>query len=439
MNKPIRTLIVLLFVSLLLQGCSTQNLLSLAGMTGLVANEQLAKIDQLSSIKGKVVNPLGGEGPIVLVVIALDETGENAKAIVGERLIYGEGSFRFRQTGGNFFLLAFQDENEDGEFQPTERVGWNSDSKMIKVTAGVDIHDLLVEMRPIAQSREELPQLYVPRLEPLPSEIPQMVFGEVVTLDDPRFTAENGSLGMWKPSKFMKTIESGIYFIEPYNPDKIPVLFVHGVGGNPSEWKTLAQGLDLQRFQPWFYYYPSGLRLPLLGEVLSEELQYMQEEYEFTQMAVVAHSMGGLVSRSAINDLMFEERSEFVRCYLTLSTPWMGHDMASKGVEYSPVIIPCWYDMSPNSPFLQQLFTKPLPQDMPYHLLFSYGGEQSLFVNESSDGVIALRSQLRGEAQNAAITIRGFNAGHVEILHDPLVVQELNFILADRLGTSSPK
>ncbi|MBW2187370.1 MAG: hypothetical protein JRG71_13535, partial [Deltaproteobacteria bacterium] len=91
------------------------------------------------------------------------------------------------------------------------------------------------------------------------------------------------------------------------------------------------------------------------------------------------------------------------------------------------------------SPFLQQLFTKALPQDMPYHLLFSYGGEQSLFVNESSDGVIALRSQLRIEAQNAAITIRGFNAGHVEILHDPLVVQELNFILADRLGTSSPK
>lgn len=406
-------------------------------MTGLVANEHLATVDQLSSLEGKVVNPLGGEGPIVLIVIALDETDMKPKSIVRERLIYGEGTFRFKLASGNFFILAFQDKNEDGEFQPNERVGWHGDVAVTIMTAGIDIQDLLVTMRPIEESREMLPQLYVPRLEPLPSEIPQMVFGEVVTLDDPRFTAENGSLGMWKPSEFMKTIESGIYFLEPYNPDKIPVLFVHGVGGNPSEWRTLAEGLDRQRFQPWFYYYPSGLRIPLLGVSLSEELQYIQDEYEFTQMVVVAHSMGGLVSRSAINDLMYEERSEFIRCYLTLSTPWLGHDMASKGVEYSPVIIPCWYDMSPGSPFLQQLFTKPLPQYIPYHLLFSYGGEQSFFVNESSDGVIALRSQLRGEAQNAAIDIRGFNAGHVEILHDPLVVRELNLTLSDQMKTTS--
>lgn len=427
--RLIHHFVIILFSALLLQGCSTQYLLDLAGLSGLAANEQLASIDQLSRLEGKVINPLGGEGPIVLIVISLDETKKQAKSIVGERLVYGDGSFRFMQASGDYFLFAFQDENEDMEFQPTERIGWTNHAKVTQVTAGTDIVDLVVEMRPIEISRKELPQLYVPQLEPLPVEIPQMVFGEVVTLDDPRFTAENGTLGMWEPSTFMKTIESGIYFLEPYNPSKIPVLFVHGVGGNPSEWRTLAQGLDRERFQPWFYFYPSGLRLQLLGEMLSEELQYIQEQYEFEQMAVVAHSMGGLVSRSAINDLIYEERSDFIHHYLTLSTPWMGHDMAGKGVEYSPVIIPCWYDMAPGSPFLQQLFTKPLPQALPYHLLFSYGGEQSMFIKESSDGVIALRSQLRGEAQDAAITIRGFNADHVEILHDPLVMQQLNLVL----------
>lgn len=430
--KFILKIVLFLLSPLLLQGCSTHNFLNLVGLSGLAANEQLAEVDQLSLLEGKVKNNLGGEGPIVLLVIALDETGKKPKSIVGERLIYGDGSFRFRQASGNFFLFAFQDENEDMEFQSTELVGWNGDARMTRVTAGVDILDLLIEMRPIEVSRKELPQLYIPHLEPLPVKIPQMVFGEVVTLDDPRFTAENGSLGMWKPSKFMKTIESGIYFLEPYNPDKIPVLFVHGVGGNPSEWRTLAQGLDREKFQPWFYYYPSGLRLQALGEVLSEELQYIQEEYEFTQMAVIAHSMGGLVSRAAINDLVYEERSDFIHYYLTISTPWMGHDMASKGVEYSPVIIPCWYDMAPGSPFLQQLFTKSLPRELPYHLLFSYGGEQSMFINESSDGVIALRSQLRTEAQNAAVDIRGFNADHVGILHDAEVVAQLNGVLSNQ-------
>lgn len=429
--KPTPKIVIFLLTVFFLQGCSTQNVLNLMGLSGLAANEQLATIDQLSLLEGKVINSLGGEGPIVLLVIAFDESGKKPKSIVGESLIYGDGSFRFKQASGNFFLFAFQDENEDMEFQPTERVGWTSKEKVTKVTAGVDIDDLLIEMRPIEVSRKELPQLYIPHLEPLPVEIPQMVFGEVVTLDDPRFTAENGSLGMWEPSQFMKTVESGIYFLEPYNPNKIPVIFVHGVGGNPSEWRTLAQGLDRNKFQPWFYYYPSGLRLQLLGEALSEELQYIQEKYEFTQMAVVAHSMGGLVSRSAINDLIYEERSDFIAWYLTLSTPWMGHDMAGKGVEYSPVIIPCWYDMAPGSPFLQHLFSKPLPQTLPYHLLFSYGGEQSMFVKESSDGVIALRSQLRAEAQEAAIDIHGFNADHVGILHDNLVLKKINLILED--------
>ena len=58
-----------------------------------------------------------------------------------------------------------------------------------------------------------------------------------------------------------------------FDPDKIPVLFVHGIGGTPLDWKYLAKGLDRHRFQPWFYYYPSGLRLNLVSGLLHEKRQ----------------------------------------------------------------------------------------------------------------------------------------------------------------------
>ena len=40
----------------------------------------------------------------------------------------------------------------------------------------------------------------------------------------------------------------------------------------------------------------------------------------------------------------------------------------------------------------------------------------------SSDGVIALSSQLRDEAQDNAVTIRGFDEDHVGILHNDAVI-----------------
>ena len=59
--------------------------------------------------------------------------------------------------------------------------------------------------------------------------------GEEVNIDDPRFTEENASIGLWMPHHFLKKIGAGIYFLDPFDPNKIPVLFVHGVSGNPNQ------------------------------------------------------------------------------------------------------------------------------------------------------------------------------------------------------------
>ncbi len=50
--------------------------------------------------------------------------------------------------------------------------------------------------------------------------------------------------------------------------------------------------LDRTRYQPWFYHYPSGLRLEKSANGLSRALQMLKARYGFSRLYVVAHSMG---------------------------------------------------------------------------------------------------------------------------------------------------
>ena len=88
--------------------------------------------------------------------------------------------------------------------------------------------------------------------------------------------------------------------------------------------------------------------------------------------------------------------------------------MAEKGVDMLSTSIsepiPSWHDMIPGSRFLQSVFSKPLSSDIQYYLLFSYLPETD------GDGVVEITSQLLPEAQSEALDIRGYHAGHVDIL-----------------------
>ena len=85
------------------------------------------------------------------------------------------------------------------------------------------------------------------------------------------------------------------------------------------------------------------------------------------------------------------------------------------GLKYAPAIIPVWNDVVPESEFLKQLFLQPFPATIPHYLLFSFKGN-SRFAGGNSDGVVSIASQLRPEAQNNAVLVRGFDENHTSIL-----------------------
>ncbi len=109
--------------------------------------------------------------------------------------------------------------------------------------------------------------------------------------------------------------KSGLFLIEPYQPNKIPVIFIHGLMSSPDTWVQMINSLKndpviRKRFQFWFYSFSSGM--PILAtagnlrQVLfaaREELGTTPEALEnFDKMVLIGHSMGGLVSRTLLQD-----------------------------------------------------------------------------------------------------------------------------------------
>jgi pimeloyl-ACP methyl ester carboxylesterase len=112
--------------------------------------------------------------------------------------------------------------------------------------------------------------------------------------------------GFLRPDR-VRSVE-GLYMVQPYDPDRIPVLMVHGLWSSPMTWMEMFNDLQAdpeirRRYQFWFYLYPTGEPLAFAAANLREELKDVrndcdpsQSNVRMDQMVMVGHSMGGLMS-----------------------------------------------------------------------------------------------------------------------------------------------
>ncbi|WP_149499830.1 esterase/lipase family protein [Roseiconus lacunae] len=127
-------------------------------------------------------------------------------------------------------------------------------------------------------------------------------------LDTPKFRERNHETqGLINPAD--ASIKRGVYMLEPYDPNRIPVLMVHGLWSSPRTWMDMFNDLRSfaeirERYQFWFYLYPSGQPFWISATQLRSDLQDLRKTFDplnqdstMDQMVLVGHSMGGLVSR----------------------------------------------------------------------------------------------------------------------------------------------
>ncbi len=114
------------------------------------------------------------------------------------------------------------------------------------------------------------------------------------------------------PERFME--ETGIYFLQPYDPKKIPLVLVHGLVSSPDAFKNMINDIApepwfREKYQIWLYSYPTGnpwiFSSMKFRELVREACAYARtkgDDANLNRMVVVSHSMGGLVTRSSVTD-----------------------------------------------------------------------------------------------------------------------------------------
>jgi hypothetical protein len=135
---------------------------------------------------------------------------------------------------------------------------------------------------------------------------PNAFYWHMCQLDD--LTLQNALL----PGRFME--ETGIYFVTPYDPKKIPIVFVHGLVSSPDAFKNMINTLAPEpwfrrNYQIWLYNYPTGnpwiFSSMKFREVMGGACAYARSNGgngRLNDMVIVAHSMGGLLAHSSVVD-----------------------------------------------------------------------------------------------------------------------------------------
>jgi pimeloyl-ACP methyl ester carboxylesterase len=108
---------------------------------------------------------------------------------------------------------------------------------------------------------------------------------------------------------FGKQSARELFFIQPYRPGRIPVVFVHGTASSPARWaqmlnELLGDSRIASRYQFWFFIYNSGNPIALSAMHLRESLEHAIKELDpeskdgaLRNVVVIGHSQGGLLAK----------------------------------------------------------------------------------------------------------------------------------------------
>ena len=105
----------------------------------------------------------------------------------------------------------------------------------------------------------------------------------------------------------------GIFFLEPYDPEKIPVLMVHGILSSPLMWRDLTNRImgdpALQKkYQVWHYTYATGFPILTSANIFREQLEGVNIALQraglppHKPIVLIGHSLGGLLAKMIVSD-----------------------------------------------------------------------------------------------------------------------------------------
>lgn len=123
--------------------------------------------------------------------------------------------------------------------------------------------------------------------------------------------AKSGFRSMIRPTSM--TRKPQIYLLDPFDPQKTPLLMVHGLQSTPVAFATLVNALRMDpeirsKYQIWQFYYPSGTPVLVNAASLRDSLNETMVRLDphgrtpaSRRIVVIGHSMGGVISHSLVS------------------------------------------------------------------------------------------------------------------------------------------
>lgn len=292
----------------------------------------------------------------------------------------------------------------------------------------------------------------------------------------------------------------GLFALAPLQKNKIPLVFVHGLMSNPRTWAQMVNILlddpDIRHnYQMWLFTYSTGNPVLYSAYLLRKSLQEAKADFNtpeamanFNQMFIVSHSMGGLLSKTTIqntgsqlkdkflpaavlakkkltpeeqqfvmNVLVFEQL-DFVKGVVFMATPHKGADMATWVITRwasSWISLPSYLklhvselrkrinpdediesmhidtgldNLAPENKMLNALSEVPFSTTVPYYTVC--GNEKAAGVPGGTDGIVPYWSSHLNSAQSELIV----ESGH-SVQDNAAAIEEVRKILLLHLRT----
>lgn len=118
--------------------------------------------------------------------------------------------------------------------------------------------------------------------------------------------------GVFTPARAID--KRALYELQPADPDKVPVVFVHGLNSTPHIWRPainalLADPVLRDQYQPLYFAYPTGVPIASSAAALRQQFSEWRQMCDPSGQKIasrhaifIGHSMGGLLSRMQIID-----------------------------------------------------------------------------------------------------------------------------------------
>jgi pimeloyl-ACP methyl ester carboxylesterase len=210
----------------------------------------------------------------------------------------------------------------------------------------------------------------------------------------------------------------------PYDESKLPLILVHGIRGNPKDLQGVVNRFKDSHFQIYVLVYEDYKRRATFnGNDLAPLISKFKK---FDEITIVAHSMGGIIVRKALVELVKKSKFENHIRFFSVDTPWHGFDGPGDDGHQMffarPFLPDALEDMRARSALFKEFNVVTFPDNIEVDLAFAEEGEEAFGPLEINARLVIPEQFINFEnalKMSRQTEIPTFPGNHMTVLQGP--------------------